>query len=94
MGAERWQTLCVIAAFMNEKGECYPTQELIADRLKIRRESAAKRLKSLCDYRWHGQPLVTRKRIRNPETKSWEKTVYTIQPISQLAIFDGEAEEV
>jgi hypothetical protein len=94
MGAERWQTLCVIAAFMNEKGECHPTQDLIAHRLKIRRDSAAKRLRNLCDYTWNGRPLVTRHRVRNTDTQKWQKTIYTIQPISQLAIFDGEAEEI
>ncbi|WP_231929028.1 helix-turn-helix domain-containing protein [Brevibacillus sp. SKDU10] len=30
IGDENWRTLCVIASFMNEKGECYPTQEMIA----------------------------------------------------------------
>lgn len=94
MGAKNWQTLCTIAAFMDKNGDCYPTQELIAHRLEIRRDSAAKRLKDLCEYKWNGRPLVVRNRVRNPKNQSWQKTVYTIMPISQLAIFDGEAEEI
>ncbi|KFN01278.1 hypothetical protein DJ93_4811 [Bacillus clarus] len=40
LGPERWTTLCVLASFMDEDGECYPTQDMIAKRLNISRESA------------------------------------------------------
>ncbi|MEK3693186.1 helix-turn-helix domain-containing protein [Bacillus licheniformis] len=94
IGADRWQTLCVLSSFMNEKGECYPTQDQIAKALNVRREAANKRIKALCEYRWQGRPLVVKQKTRDPKTQRWENTRYTIMPISQLAIFDGDTEEL
>ncbi|WP_235848494.1 helix-turn-helix domain-containing protein [Litchfieldia alkalitelluris] len=87
MGPERWQTLCTIAAFMNANGECYPTQYMIADRLKVKRETANRRIKSLCEYRWNGKPLVVKEQVRKTETQQWDNVRYTILPVSHLAIF-------
>jgi Helix-turn-helix domain len=94
MGAERWQTLCVLASFMNEKGECYPTQDQIARALGISREAANRRIKSLCEYRWNERPVVVKEQRRDEKTNRWENTRYTILPLSQLAIFNGETESV
>jgi biotin operon repressor len=94
MGAERWQTLCVLASFMNEKGECYPTQEQIAKALGISREAANRRIKSLCEYRWNGRPIVVKEKRRDDKTQRWENAHYTILPLSQLAIFNGETESM
>lgn len=88
MGPERWQTLCVIAAFMDEHGECYPTQFAIAERLKIARETANRRIKSLCDYRWKGRPVIQKVQSRDHDKQTWDNVRYTILPISGLAIFD------
>jgi uncharacterized membrane protein len=89
IGAERWQTLCVLASFMNADGECYPTQDLIADALNIRRETANRRIKSLCDYRWEGRPLVVKKQSRDFEKQTFNNVRYTIMSKSHLAIFDN-----
>lgn len=94
LGAERWQTLCVLASFMNEKGECYPSQDHIANALNIRREAASKRIKSLCDYRWNERPIVVKEQGRNGNNNRWKNNRYTIMPLSQLAIFDGNTEEL
>ncbi|MED4828205.1 helix-turn-helix domain-containing protein [Bacillus atrophaeus] len=94
IGAERWQTLCVLSSFMNANGECYPTQEQIASALNLSRESANRRIKALCDYRWQGRPLVVKQRARDEKTQRWDNARYTIMPISQLAIFDGDTEEL
>jgi len=90
MGAERWQTLCVLASFMNEKGECFPCQDLIAQRLNVRRETANRRIKALCNYRWNGRPLVVKHQWRSPNNKMWDNVRYTILPISHLAMFDDK----
>lgn len=90
MGPERWQTLCVIAAFMNDQGECYPTQYAIANRLNVKRETANRRIKSLCDYRWQGRPLVEKVQARDHEKQTWDNVRYTIKPISGLTIFNNE----
>ncbi|CAF1803558.1 MULTISPECIES: helix-turn-helix domain-containing protein [Bacillus] len=94
IGAERWQTLCVLSSFMNANGECYPTQDQIAGALNLSRESANRRIKALCDYRWQGRPLVVKQRARDEKTQRWDNARYTIMPISQLAIFDGDTEEL
>lgn len=58
MGAKRWSTYCVILTFMNEYRECYPTQEEIAERLGVSRQTASKYIGELVDYRWNEKPLV------------------------------------
>lgn len=88
IGDENWRTLCVIASFMNAKGECYPTQELIAQRLGVSRQTANKRVKRLLDYRWNGNAVINAVRKRSEKGK-WENTRYTVLPISHLAIFDN-----
>jgi hypothetical protein len=87
MGPERWQTLCVIAAFMDEKGECYPTQYAIAERLKVARETANRRIKSLCEYRWQGRAVIEKVQSRDHEKQTWDNVRYTILPISGLKMF-------
>jgi hypothetical protein len=94
LGAERWQTLCVLASFMNERGECYPSQDHIANALNVRREAASRRIKSLCEYRWNGRPIVVKEQGRNGANSRWKNNRYTIMPLSQLAIFDGKSEEM
>ncbi|EMT54785.1 putative transcriptional regulator [Brevibacillus borstelensis AK1] len=92
MGAERWQTLCVLASFMDANGDCYPSQEHIARRLGVSRQTAAARIKSLLAYRWRGRPLVHATRGREDGSQRFDNTRYTVLPVSQLAIFNGEAE--
>jgi hypothetical protein len=87
MGPERWQTLCVIAAFMDEKGECYPTQYAIAQRLNVARETANRRIKSLCEYRWQGRAVIEKVQSRDHEKQTWDNVRYTILQISGLKMF-------
>jgi hypothetical protein len=88
MGPERWQTLCVIAAFMDEKGECYPTQYAIAQRLNVARETANRRIKSLCDYTWQDRPVIKKvPQQRDHNKQTWDNVRYTILPISGLKMF-------
>ncbi|MCP6682926.1 helix-turn-helix domain-containing protein [Bacillus nakamurai] len=94
IGAERWQTLCVLSSFMNANGECFPTQDQIAGALNLSRAAANRRIKALCEYRWQGRPLVVKQKARDPKTQRWDNARYTIMPISQLAIFDGDTEEL
>lgn len=58
LGAKRWSTYCVIVSFMNEYRECYPTQEQIAERLGVSRQTANKYVNELVEFRWLGRPLV------------------------------------
>ncbi|MCR8843147.1 helix-turn-helix domain-containing protein [Paenibacillus sp. SC116] len=74
---------------MNERGECYPTQEQIAQFLGVNRQTANKYVRSLSDYRWQGHPVIRTIRKRDEHNGRWESTRYTVLPISQLAIFDA-----
>ena len=93
MGAENWQTLCVIASFMDEQGNCFPSQDQIAKGLGVRRETANRRIKKLVEYRWQGRKLIETTRKRT-EGGTWENTRYTVLPISQLSIFEAEPERL
>jgi biotin operon repressor len=86
MGAERWHTLTALASFMDENGVCYPTQSKLAEKLGITRVAANRRIKKLLEYRWQGDPVVkvTKRRAGDQQ---FANNVYTVLPISRLAIF-------
>lgn len=93
LGSDRFAVLLAIAAFMDESGKCYPTQEQIADMLGISRPTANKRINSLLEFRWDGRPIIERQKVRFKVSPN-EHSVYTVLPLSQLAIFSGEIEAV
>lgn len=82
MGAEKLQTLLVLASFMDADGRCYPSQYKIAELLGVARETANRRVSALLKYRWHGEPIVTAVKTRDPTIQTWANTVYTILPAS------------
>ncbi|SET43323.1 Helix-turn-helix domain-containing protein [Oceanobacillus limi] len=92
MGDSNWRTLCVIASFMDEDGNCYPTQSQIAKGLGVSRQAAGRRVRKLLEYRWQGRPLVTA--IQDRHEGRFDNTRYTVLPISQIRIFDAEPEEL
>src|SRR6266851_5008546 len=56
---ELWKTLCCLATYMDETGNCYPSQALLANDLGIRREHMNKRIKRLLAFRFNGEPILT-----------------------------------
>ncbi|MGM1023569.1 MAG: helix-turn-helix domain-containing protein, partial [Bacillota bacterium] len=89
LGSDRFAVLLAIASFMDESGKCYPTQEQIAETLGISRTTANKRINSLLEFRWNGRPIIERQKVRFKAAPN-ENSVYTVLPLSQLAIFSGE----
>jgi hypothetical protein len=84
---ELWKMLCCLATYMNEDGNCYPTQDRIARDLGIRRQRVNERIQDLLNFRFQGQPVLSLK----PKTRirgRWSNNVYRIQPVSALKIFD------
>ncbi len=93
IGDSNWRTLCVIASFMDVDGNCWPTQDQIAKGLGVSRQAASARVRKLTEYRWQGRPLVNAVKVRT-EKGTWDNTRYTVLPISQLTIFEGEPEDL
>lgn len=78
LGAERWHTLSALSVFMNDRGECFPSQDLLAKYLNIRRETVNRRIKALCDFRWNGEPIVIKQQRKNPANQRFGFTQYKI----------------
>lgn len=91
LGPERWQTLCVLATFMNERGECFPSAEEVAKAIDRTVDVAERRLKALCEFEWGGRRIVTRVKLRRAGAQ-FANYRYTILPVAQLSIFGGEVE--
>lgn len=78
LGAERWHTLSALALFMNDRGECFPSQELLAEYLNIRRETVNRRIKSLCEFRWNGMPIIAKQQTKHQTNKTYLHVKYFI----------------
>lgn len=78
LGAERWHTLSALSVFMNDRGECFPSQELLAKYLNIRRETVNRRIKALCEFRWNGEPIIEKEQRKNDTTQRFGFTQYKI----------------
>jgi len=86
-----FKTLIALALYMDENGDCYPSQDQIARDLGLSRETANRRIQSLLRFRFDGKPIVKAARLRNKEGK-WDNVRYTILPVAQVKIFE-KAEE-
>ena len=94
MSDRDWKTLSVLATFMNAKGECFPSQAMIARALGINRGTANERIQSLARFRFDGKPVLLVKK-QNRASKNGTRFAanhYTILPVTKLEIFDGTKE--
>lgn len=89
MGADRLQTLVVLAFHMKANGRCYPPQDKMARILGISRQAVNKRIKNLLDFEFQGKPIVE---LITDEDIDRRNNVYRVLPISQVAIFGGKVE--
>ncbi|MDT0150057.1 helix-turn-helix domain-containing protein [Priestia aryabhattai] len=92
MGIQNFATLMAISSYMNEDGECYPTQRQLAERMGVHRNSVNRYVNSLLDFRISNKPLVTREIVN--QGKGRVSSYYKIHPLSQIAIFNGEVEKL
>jgi hypothetical protein len=74
LGPERWHTLCVLAAFRDNP----PTQDELARLMGVRRETANRRIKALCEFLVNGEPILTKTQPRNKATQRFQTVHYTI----------------
>jgi len=86
-----FKTLIALALYMDENGDCYPSQDQVARDLGISRETANRRIKSLLRFRFNGEPVLTAVRLRN-KGGTWENVRYTILPVAHLKIFEKSDE--
>lgn len=83
--------LMTICSFMNEDGECFPTQEQIAELSGISKPTVNKAINTLLEFEFNGKPLISREIVQKGYFKN---SVYKVNPITQVAIFGGEVENV
>lgn len=92
MGANRFTTLMALASYMDEKGECYPTQNQIADAIGVHKNTVNRYINDLLEFQIEGKNLVTRQKINKGQGKIF--SYYKIHPLSQLAKFNGKIESL
>ncbi|MDQ0976598.1 hypothetical protein QFZ31_006650 [Neobacillus niacini] len=92
MGANRFTTLMALASYMDEKGECYPTQIQLAEAIGVHKNTINKYINELIEFEIDGKPLVTRTKVNRGQGNI--SSFYKIHPLSQLAKFNGTIEPV
>jgi len=82
-----FKTLIALALYMDENGDCFPSQGQVARDLGCSRETANRRIKSLLNFRFNSKPVIKSVQTRGKHGE-WNNNYYTILPVSQLKIFE------
>ena len=90
MSDRDWRTLTAIGTFMNEKGQCYPSQAALARALGVNRTTVNRRIKSLARFRFQGKPvLLVEHQYKAAKTgRQFATNRYHIMPTANMKIFD------
>jgi hypothetical protein len=85
-----WKMLCVLATYIDQNGNCYPSQQRIAEDLGTTRETVNRTVKELLAFRFQGRPVigVSKVRLQTSSGSRWANNVYRLHPISGFQIFD------
>lgn len=83
--------LLAIASFMDAEGNCYPTQRQIAEITGISTPTVNKAVNELLEYVVNGKNIISREFVQQGQFKN---SYYTVNPLSQIAIFDGQVKEI
>ena len=65
LSPEEFQTLIALLTFVDESGRCELSSRTLAQTLNLSESQAQKRLRKLCQIRWHNRPLVVRENDRD-----------------------------
>jgi hypothetical protein len=61
LGPTNFTTLMALASTMNDKGECFPTQQKLANMIGVHKNTVNRYVNELLEVEFEGKPLVTRK---------------------------------
>lgn len=89
--ANKFTVLLAIASFMDAEGNCYPTQRQISDITGMSTPTVNKAINDLLEYRVDGKAILKREMVQQGQFKN---SYYTVNPISQIAIFEGQVKEI
>lgn len=86
LGDRRWRTLCVLATYMDENGNCFPSQAKIAADLGVHRQRVNERIKELEVFRFNSKPVLSIQKTRDTTLSGgrWANNVYFIHPVASL----------
>lgn len=89
-----WKMLCVLATYIDQNGNCFPSQSRIAKDLGIHRQRVNERIQELLDFRFQGVPVISVSKNRDKRSAGggtkWANNVYRLYPITGFQIFDQE----
>jgi hypothetical protein len=83
--------LLAIASHMDAEGNCYPTQRQIAELTGLTAPTVNKAVNELLTFKVNGKEILKRELVQVGQFKN---SYYTVNPLSQIAIFDGQVKEI
>ena len=89
--ATNFTVLLAIASFMDADGNCYPTQRQISKITGMSTPTVNKAVNTLLEFKVNDKPIITRDFVQQGQFKN---SYYTVNPLSQIAIFDGLVKEI
>ncbi|WP_342442253.1 helix-turn-helix domain-containing protein [Lysinibacillus sp. FSL K6-0057] len=60
IGVQEFATLMALISYVNEKGECCPTQRQLSERIGVHRKTVSKYINNLLSLKINDKPIVTR----------------------------------
>lgn len=80
-----FKTLMLLSTYMDNKGECFPGEDTLAEILGIRRETVSRQISKLLKYRTpDGSPILEVRKIK-VAGKPYARSYYKVFPASGLS---------
>jgi hypothetical protein len=92
MPGELWKMLCCLATYMDENGNCCPSQGRIAHDLGVSRQRVNERIQALSRFEFQGAPVIRIVKATGQKGSAgrWDRNQYRIHPIASFGIFDDQ----